>query len=67
MDFLPQDPAMLVSAINMLIRDDEFDSLESLCYSFDREPEEIKAYLAQHGYVWSETQKQMRPEGFDQN
>ena len=36
---------MLVSSINMLLRDGEFDSLEELCHSFDREPEEVKAEL----------------------
>ena len=61
MDYLPQDPAMLVSAINMLLRDDEYDSLESLCCSFDREPDEVKAYLAEYGYVYNEAQRQMRP------
>lgn len=33
MDRLPQDPAILVSSVNMLLRDEEFDSLESLCYN----------------------------------
>jgi uncharacterized membrane protein YsdA (DUF1294 family) len=45
MDFLPKDPAILVSSVrsssarllpkgrkNMLLRDEEFDTLESLCY-----------------------------------
>lgn len=52
MDHLPSDPAMLVSAINMLLRDDEFDTLESLCYNFDRDPEDIKAYLLNHGFAF---------------
>ena len=52
---------MLVSAINMLLRDDEFDTLESLCCYFDREPDELKAYLLQHGFVYNEAQRQMRP------
>lgn len=39
MDYLPQNPAILVSSINMLLRDEEFDSLESLCYNFNTEPE----------------------------
>ena len=30
MDFLPKDPAILVSSVNMLLRDEEFDTLESL-------------------------------------
>lgn len=65
MDFLPKDPAMLVSSVNMLLRDDEFDSLESLCYSFNREPDEIKSYLQEWGFVYCEVQKQFRPVGFD--
>ena len=65
MDHLPKDPAILVSSVNMLLRDEEFDSLESLCYAFSREPHEIKDYLKRNGYVWSEQQKQFRPIGYD--
>ena len=65
MDYLPKDPAILVSSVNMLLRDEEFDSLESLCYAFSREPEEIKDYLLKYGFVWSEQQKQFRPIGYD--
>ena len=65
MEYLPQDPAILVSSINMLLRDEEFDALESLCYSFNREPEEVKAYLLQHDYVFAEDQLQFRPVGYD--
>lgn len=65
MDHLPQDPAILVSSVNMLLRDEEFDSLESLCYSFSQEPNLLKDYLLAHGFVWSEQQKQFRPIGYD--
>ena len=65
MDYLPKDPAILVSSVNMLLRDEEFDSLESLCYAFSREPKEIKDYLLKYGFVWSEQQKQFRPIGYD--
>lgn len=65
MDHLPKDPAMLVSSINMLIRDDEYDSLESLCYAFDRDPQDIKTSLLESGFVWSEQQKQFRPTDYD--
>ena len=65
MDYLPKDPAILVSSVNMLLRDEEFDSLESLCYAFSREPKEIKDYLLKYGFVWSESQKQFRPIGYD--
>ena len=66
MEYLPKDPAILVSSINMLLRDEEFDSLESLCINFNREPQKLKEYLAAHDYVYSEDQKQFRPVGFDQ-
>lgn len=63
MDKLPQDPFMLVSAINMLLRDGEFDSLDDLCRYYDRDVEEVKGYLHGVGYVYNEEQKQMRPVG----
>ena len=66
MDYLPKDPAILVSSVNMLLRDEEFDSLESLCYAFSREPKEIKDNLLKYGFDWSERQKQFRPIGYDQ-
>ena len=65
MEYLPKDPAILVSSVNMLMRDEEFDSLESLCYAFSRDPKEIKDYLLKYGSVWSEQQKQFRPIGYD--
>ena len=65
MEYLPKDPAILVSSVNMLLRDEEFDTLESLCYAFNREPQEINEYLHGHGFVWSEAQKQFRPIGYD--
>ena len=66
MDFLPKDPAILVSSVNMLLRDEEFETLESLCYAFSRDPKEIKDYLMKYGFVWSEHQKQFRPIGYNQ-
>ena len=65
MDHLPQNTAILVSSVNMLLRDEEFDSLEALCYAFDQEPEQIKDYLCTNGFVWSEGQQQFRPIGYD--
>lgn len=65
MEYLPKDPAILVSSINMLLRDEEFDTLESLCYAFNRKPEEVKEYLLGHEYVYAEDQRQFRPVGYD--
>jgi len=64
MEYLPKDPGILVSAVNMLLRDEEFDALESLCYHFNKEPEEIKSYLLEHDFVYDEEQKQFRPVGY---
>ena len=65
MDFLPKDTAILVSSVNMLLRDEEFDTLESLCYNFGTKPKDIKNYLHGHGFVYSDEQKQFRPIGYD--
>lgn len=56
---------MLVSAVNMLLRDGEFDSLSEICRYFDRDEEELTALLRSAGYVYSEAQRQIRPAGFD--
>lgn len=61
MDYLPQDPDILVSAVNMLLRDEEFDDLESLCNYFDRDVEELKATMLEHGFVYNAEQRQLRP------
>ena len=60
MDYLPNDPMMLVSSVNMLLRDDEFDDLESLCAYFDRDMEELKQKLLENGFVYHEELKQFR-------
>lgn len=63
MDFLPHDPAILVSSVNMLLRDEEFDNLEQLCFNFGKEAKDVKDYLLKYGYFYSERQKQFRPVG----
>ena len=63
MDFLPNDPAILVSSVNMYLRDGMYDSLEALCYAYNRDPEELKKYLAENGYTYSASQHQFRPTG----
>ena len=60
MDRLPKDPFMLVSSINMLLRDNEFDSLEELCAYFEREVKEVKEELKVCGYVYDEDQRQVK-------
>lgn len=61
MDHLPQNPIMLVSSINMLLRDNEFDSLESICSYFDRDIKEIISTLNSNGYEYNSELNQIRP------
>lgn len=63
MDHLPNDPAILVSSVNMLLRDGEYDSLEEVCKCFDRDPAEITKLLHDAGYEYCAAQRQIRPIG----
>lgn len=65
MDRLPRDPAILVSSVNMLLRDEEFDSLDALAYCFGTTAAELQAYLLPFGFVYSEEQHQFRPIGYN--
>ena len=51
---------MLVSVINRLLRDGEFESLEDLCSYYDRTEEELRQLLLRNGYEYMEQQKQFR-------
>lgn len=48
--YLPSDPDMLVSAINMMLRNGEYSDLEDLCACADRDREELTSTLLAHGY-----------------
>lgn len=60
MEYLPEDPFILVSSINMLLRDGEFDSLEELCRYFGKDTEEVKSRLAEAGFEYLEAVRQFR-------
>lgn len=60
MDKLPQDSFMLASTINMLLRDNIYDSLESLCNYYNKDVNKIKDYLKESGFDYIEEQKQFR-------
>lgn len=54
MDHLPLfDTHMLVSAINCLLRDREFDNLDDICSYYELERADIDARLAAGGYAYS--------------
>lgn len=47
---------MLVSSANVLLHNEELDSLESLCHNFNEDIEKLKTNLREAGYVYSEEQ-----------
>lgn len=60
MDHLPiSNIPMLVSSINFLLRDEEFDNLDQICDCFGHEREEIDALLASEGYAYNEEQNRI--------
>ena len=53
MDHLPlNDVPMLVSSINFLLRDEEFENLDQICYCFDVERAEMDRILSSSGYSY---------------
>lgn len=53
MEQLPlNDTAMLVSAINFLLRDHEFDNLEQICEHFGVERDDLETRLAAEGFKY---------------
>lgn len=52
MEHLPQDPFMLMSFVNMKLRD-QYSSLESLCEDMQIDKEEIISRLANVGFEYS--------------
>lgn len=58
MDRLPQnDLPMLVSAINFLLRDEEFETLDQICDYYHENREELEKKLLSAGYHYNEEQK----------
>lgn len=60
MDHLPlNDIPMLVSAINFLLRDEEFDNLDQICYHFDIARPQLEARLATMGFAYDAAQNRV--------
>ena len=58
MEHLPQnDMPMLASAINFLLRDEEFDNLDQICDYYHEDRAELEKTLAEAGFSYSEEQK----------
>lgn len=45
---------MLVSAINFLLRNNEFDNLDQICYCYDITRGELEEKIAKGGFRYSE-------------
>ena len=56
---LPKDPYMLLSAVNMLLRD-RCPTLEALCEETAADEAELRAALAEIGYTYDEKQNAFR-------
>ena len=56
---LPEDPIMLLSVINMKLRD-QYSSLDALADGLDADAEEIKKKLAEAGYKYDPAQNQFK-------
>lgn len=57
MEHLPQnDMPMLASAINFLLRDEEFDNLDQICDYYHEDRAELENKLAAAGFTYSEEQ-----------
>ena len=56
---MPQDPILLMSITNTLLRD-EFSSLDELCRARDWDAEAVKAKLEGAGFTYQPAQNQFR-------
>ena len=57
---LPQDPFMLLSVVNMKLRD-YYPSLDALCDDLDQQKSSIEAVLATVGYYYDRDQNAFLP------
>lgn len=51
---LPNDPAMLLSVVNMKLRD-QYPTLQALCEDLDIDEADLRARLATAGFEYSPT------------
>ena len=54
---LPKDPIMLLSAVNMKLRD-KYATLDALCEDMDESKDAIVAKLAEVGYEYNQERNQ---------
>lgn len=60
MDHLPvNDVPMLVSAVNFLLRNEEFDNLDQICFCYGIDRGDLEEKLASCGYEYNTTQNRI--------
>ncbi|MDE7409177.1 MAG: DUF4250 domain-containing protein [Muribaculaceae bacterium] len=59
MEILPKDPVMLMSFINMKLRD-QYRTLEDLCAAYGLEETELKSQMEAAGFEWMPGIRQFR-------
>lgn len=60
MNYLPlSDIPMLVSSINFLLRDEEFENLDQICFCYGVERTEMDRLLSEYGYAYNEEQNRI--------
>lgn len=57
---IPDDPFMLLSFVNMKLRDGEYDSLSDLCSAIDCEESQLIQKLKEAGFDYMPEIKQFR-------
>ncbi|MBD5356470.1 MAG: DUF4250 domain-containing protein [Bacteroides sp.] len=57
---LPQDPNMLMSMINMKLRDGDYESLNDLCISLGIDEKDLVARLGDAGFIYFPEVRQFR-------
>lgn len=56
---LPKDPTLLLSVVNMKLRD-EYDSLDALCEDLEEDPDALRRKLEAAGFRYDEAVNQFR-------
>lgn len=59
MDLLPKDPGMLMSFVNMKLRD-EYQTLEDFCASYGIDECKLRAEMDNAGFSWMPGIRQFR-------
>lgn len=57
---IPEDPFMLMSFINMKLRDGDYENLSELCNNLGCEEDDILKKLSEAGFEYHESIRQFR-------